>query len=71
MYYLFLEENFAAEEKYEWYREQKRLLNELKREKDDIANKNVSPLSANVRRSLLDKPAPDNPGMEYAKLLEE
>lgn len=47
------------------------MLNELKREKDDITSKKPAPSPAAGRKSLIEQTDSDKPGMEYAKALEE
>ena len=68
MYYLFLDENFASDDKYQWHTEQKHKLNEFKREKDDIVTQNINQTDK-LRAQVGQRD--ENMGLQFVKKLEE
>lgn len=58
MYLLYLDENFADKEKYQWHTTQKKLLNQLKQEKQLIGAPSKNEIAGDEGENL-----PLNPGL--------
>jgi hypothetical protein len=70
MYQLYLDENFADQDKYDWHLAQKKLLNQLRQDKQLIAPKESSPQNAGLN-SEGERLLNPNIGQEYTKELKK